>query len=64
MAKEKKALKSLGENTEIVIRQADKEGGIVVQNYGDYNAEALNIQSNTVYYKKIEKDPFPRIFKL
>lgn len=60
---EKLALKSLRENMEIVIRQADKGGGVVVQNYEDYNAEAMKILSDMEYYSKISEDPFSNIEK-
>ncbi|XP_077137274.1 uncharacterized protein LOC143799701 [Ranitomeya variabilis] len=42
--REKMALEDLRQNTDIVIRQADKGGGVVVQNRSDYIEEALNIQ--------------------
>lgn len=60
---EKLALKSLRENTEIVIRQADKGGGVVVQDYEDYNAEATKILLDREYYSKISEDPFSKIEK-
>lgn len=58
---EQKALKTLGKNLEIVIRQADKGGSIVIQDYEDYNAEAMKILSDTEYYTKVEHDPFPQL---
>lgn len=49
--KEKMALKQLSSNNQIVIPAADKGGGIVIQNYQDYHAEALKILSDEVYYQ-------------
>lgn len=60
---EKRSLKQLGENKDIVIRQANKGGGIVLQNYGNYNAEAMKILSDRNYYNIIEKDPFIQLEK-
>lgn len=60
---ERKALKQLSENMEIVIRQADKGGGIAIQNYKDYNAEAMKTLSDRNYYYKIGKDPFSPLEK-
>lgn len=60
---ERKSLKQLSENKDIVIRQADKGGGIILQNYIDYNAEAMNILSDQEYYHIIKKDPFIQLEK-
>lgn len=50
---EQRALKTLKNNEEIVIRAADKGGGIVIQDFQDYKQEALNILSDKEYYEKI-----------
>lgn len=61
--KEKEALKTLGNNKDLVIRAADKGGGVVVQNFGDYQREALHILSDPEYYERIQIDPFPDLNK-
>lgn len=58
-----KALKTLKENSNIVIRPADKGGAIVIQDFDDYNKEALNILSDHEYYKKITSDPLPVLLR-
>lgn len=58
---EKEALRSLKNNDKIVIRGADKGGGIVIQDYSTYNREALRILSDPDYYKMVKSDPFPSI---
>lgn len=52
-------MKSLSENMEIVIRQADKGGGVVVQDYKDYDTEAMTILSDMDYYIRVEQHPSP-----
>lgn len=42
---ERLALKSLGENKDLVIRGADKGGGVVLQDLEEYQKEAYNILS-------------------
>lgn len=48
--KEQEALRSLENNHSLVIRNADKGGGTVLQNYADYQSEALRILSDNEYY--------------
>lgn len=60
---EKTALKSLREIPEIIIRPADKGVGIVIQDYMDYDEEAINILSDHNYYRKMDKDPFPAVYE-
>lgn len=55
--KKEKHWKDSRKNTEIVIRQANKAGGIVIQNYQDYNAEAMKILSDENYYTKVKGNP-------
>ncbi|XP_053575664.1 nuclear pore complex protein Nup205 [Bombina bombina] len=54
---EERALKSLANDSNLVIRQADKGGGIVLQDYKDYVNEAYNILLNVEYYRKLDADP-------
>lgn len=57
--KEKLALKQLSKNKEIVIRAADKGGGVVIQYFFTYHREAPNILSDEEFYEKVLEDPFP-----
>lgn len=61
LSKQEQALKNLWPSHRVVIRMADKGGGIVVQDYEEYQGEALNILSNNEYYTIIKKDPFKGI---
>uniref|UniRef100_A0A803J7B8 Reverse transcriptase domain-containing protein n=1 Tax=Xenopus tropicalis TaxID=8364 RepID=A0A803J7B8_XENTR len=54
---EREAMRSLSLNPNIIIRPADKGGGVVVLNYSDYRLEIINQLSDTVTYQKLEKDP-------
>ena len=54
---EKKALKELRENKSIIIKQADKGNGIVVENTEDYIANGLQHLGNTQIYKELDEDP-------
>ncbi|XP_053575316.1 G2/mitotic-specific cyclin-B2-like [Bombina bombina] len=54
---EERALNSLAQNPSLVIRQADKGGGIVLQDYTDYVSEARKIIHNSEYYRKLDTDP-------
>lgn len=54
---EKKALKSLQQNTNIIIKNADKGGGVVLQNREDYLKEATGILSDKNYYCTLQKNP-------
>lgn len=44
-------------NENIIIRNADKEGSIVIQNIEDYLLEARNILYDTEYYNILTTDP-------
>lgn len=59
--KGKEALTALNKNEEIVIRAANKGGGIVVMDYNIYHKEALNILLDPVHYEKISGNPFPEV---
>lgn len=52
-----KALKLLMEADDLVIKLADKGGGIVLQDKSDYIKEARRLLSDTSTYQKINKDP-------
>lgn len=53
------ALKNLQKNEEIVIRAADKGGGVVIS-----HKESINILSDEEFYSKITENPFPRLNKI
>lgn len=61
--KERKALKELKNNKEIVIRAADKGGGVVIQDFTSYNQEATSILSDMDFYEVGQLDPFPKVEK-
>ena len=56
---EKEALRSLKSRTDIIIRPADKGGGIVVLNTSDYISEANRQLYDPMFYKALDKDPTP-----
>lgn len=60
---ERLALKNFTQNPDLIIKPADKGGGIVLQNKIDYTAEALRLLSDSNTYKKLSKDPLPN-FKI
>lgn len=60
---EKLALQNLKSNRDLVIRSADKGGGIVLQNYGNYEMEAQRILSDKEYYKVLTTNPTPELQK-
>ena len=51
---ERKALKTLKSNQNIIIKPADKGGAIVIMNKEDYIQEGKRQLSNTVHYTKLE----------
>lgn len=53
---ERQALNNFGKNEKIVIRNADKGGGIVVLNRDDYIEEANGLLSYNATYEKLNKD--------
>lgn len=57
---EKRAFNALTNNHDLVIKSADKGGGIVVQDRTDYVSEALRLLSDTNTYIKLSTDPLPR----
>lgn len=54
---EKTALKQLTNNPDIVVKTADKGGGIVIQNRQDYLAEARRLLSDSNTYLTLRHDP-------
>ncbi|KAM9330702.1 uncharacterized protein PAF06_017093 [Gastrophryne carolinensis] len=54
---EQKAISTLKENKDIIIKQADKGGAIVIMNTCDYKQEAYRQLSNTLHYAKLQEDP-------
>lgn len=48
---EKRALKSLSENKNIIIRAAER--GVAIKNFEDYKKEAYNILADNKYYEKL-----------
>ena len=61
--KERKAIISLKNNTDIVIKNADKGGAIVIWGRRQYLNEADRQLSNKMYYEPIKKDPTLMICK-
>ncbi|CAH2252484.1 Hypothetical predicted protein, partial [Pelobates cultripes] len=55
--KDRAIIKSLALDKNIVIRPADKGGGIVIQNYSDYRLEILSQLSDQTTYDKLSIDP-------
>ena len=54
---EKKGLRELESNKDIIIKPADKGGAVVVMNTTDYISECTRQLSNTSFYKKLDSDP-------
>ncbi|XP_077116947.1 uncharacterized protein LOC143773356 [Ranitomeya variabilis] len=54
---EKKAIKDLQNNNNIIIRPADKGGGIVILDRVTYHEESIRLLSDTTTYKKLISDP-------
>ena len=55
--KEKKAIRSIKENPNIVIKPADKGGAVVVLDKNNYIAEAERQLHNNEYYRILPEDP-------
>lgn len=53
------AMANLTKNNNIIIKSADKGGGIVVQNRSNYLQESARLLSDANTYTKLEKDPLP-----
>ena len=55
--KERKAIKSLATNSDIIIKPADKGGAIVIQDKCNYIAECQRQLSNETHHKQLTSDP-------
>lgn len=60
---EKTLLKKLSDNNDLIIRPADKGGGIVIQEFTDYEMEAQRILNDNEYYTETHSNPFPDLNK-
>lgn len=54
---EKEVIKSLENNNDIIVKNADKGGAIVIMNYDYYKIELLSQLSNIDIYGKLTSDP-------
>ncbi|CAH2293869.1 Hypothetical predicted protein, partial [Pelobates cultripes] len=54
---EKAALQDLRDDANIVIRPADKGGGVVIQSYQQYKCEIMRQLNDTSTYRKLTYDP-------
>lgn len=53
------ALKSPTLNNDLIIKTADKGGGIVIQNRSDYVREAERLLADSLTYCKLSSNPLP-----
>lgn len=56
-APERACLKALAQNKDIIIKTADKGGGIVIQNRNAYAKEAHRLLSDSNTYPRLPRDP-------
>ncbi|CAM5115567.1 unnamed protein product [Eretmochelys imbricata] len=54
---ERNAIHSLRNNSDIIIKKADKGGAVVIMNRSEYEQEAARQLSNTSFYKPLPYDP-------
>ncbi|KAG6932668.1 hypothetical protein G0U57_020942, partial [Chelydra serpentina] len=54
---ERNAIQSLRNNPDIIIKEADKGGAVVIMNRSDYQKEAARQLSNTKFYRPLSSDP-------
>ncbi|XP_048682969.1 uncharacterized protein LOC125625217 isoform X2 [Caretta caretta] len=54
---EHNAIHSLRNNSDIIIKKADKGGAVVIMNRSEYEQEAARQFSNTTFYKPLPSDP-------
>lgn len=54
--KEEQALKDLCDDDSIVIKEADKGGGVVVMNKAYYEVKILDMLNDPEYYKHVEEN--------
>lgn len=57
--RERVALNRLSNNTDIIIKPADKGGATAIMNTKDYVKEVKRQLDNEVYYKRVERDFTP-----
>lgn len=55
----KEIIKRFKDREDIIIRQADKGGGLVIQDREDYVTEALRLLGDKDTYEKLTADPLP-----
>lgn len=55
----KEAIKKLKDRDNIIIRQMDKGGGLVIQDREAYLAKALRLLGDNATYEKLSGDPLP-----
>lgn len=60
---ERKALNELRENTDIIVKPADKGGAIVIQNISDYVVEAHRQLNNVDFYERLSGNPLEGFMK-
>ncbi|KAL2083743.1 hypothetical protein ACEWY4_021516 [Coilia grayii] len=60
---ERKALKELQNNIDIVIKPADKGGAIVIQDAHDYTTEAFRQLNDVSFYKQLPENPVEKFVK-
>lgn len=58
-SEEKQALKDLTVNKDIIVKQADKGGSLVLQNRSDYIKEGYRLLSDPTTYVALPSDPLP-----
>lgn len=56
-SRERTAIKTLQENTNIVVRPEEKGGSVVVLDRGLYKKQVLSMLSDTNVYHKLSSDP-------
>lgn len=61
--KELESLRKLSQDTEIIIKKADKSSTIVIMNRGDYEKEVNRQLNDDMYYEKLQEDPSSTIEK-
>nr|XP_048685482.1 uncharacterized protein LOC125626461 isoform X2 [Caretta caretta] len=54
---EHNAIHSLRNNSDIIIKKADKGGAVIIMNKSEYEQEATRQLSNTTFYKPLSFDP-------
>ena len=56
---QRRAMVSLANDNDIVIKPSDKSGGIVILNKDDYERECLKHLTNETFYEEVAEDPTP-----